>query len=67
MCFEVGALTPIGLADDTVDVPVGWIHRSVQRFLVADHCALPCRRFSSTMLRTAMSGECRPSERARPA
>jgi hypothetical protein len=39
MCFEVGALTPIGLAEDTVDVPVGWIHRSVQQFLVADHLA----------------------------
>lgn len=39
MCFEIGALTPIGLAEDTVDVPVGWIHRSVQQFLVADHLA----------------------------
>jgi len=39
MCFHVGALTPIGLTGDALDVPLGWIHRSIQQFLVADRLA----------------------------
>lgn len=35
MCFDVGILTPIGVVDAVVDIPVGWAHRSFQTYLAS--------------------------------
>lgn len=36
MCFEVGALTPLGDGLDS-DAPIGWVHRSFQDFLAGEN------------------------------